>query len=158
MVNKASAGPSTTPGIAEVDKKSKHKFKKVFIDDQIKDDLGQEITSDSKQQNLSKYIKNFNKPFEYKDQYKGASKLKNKYFYPGQLLKDKNMNIKNYDTSVNFDYDEGKMVNTFDKGLVYAQNFESNFKSNQTYDKPVASTNYTSKVPNNRSYDGKMTK
>lgn len=82
---------------------------------QLSGEIADEMHSDSKSHNLSKYLTNAYKPFEYQSK-PSQKKLKPKYFYPNQTSKQKKnmINIQNYDPHTNIEYDEGEMLSMFE--------------------------------------------
>lgn len=109
-----------------------------------KDEITQEFTSDSKSQNLKKYIKKIPKPFQYKNKINKSSKIQVKYFNRYNPLKKKTMKIKNDDNSVNKEYEEvnlSRKVNVWN----YRSTSEKR-KYNQINDKTNIDMNYISQV------------
>jgi DNA-binding NtrC family response regulator len=138
MVNKASdIGPSKTQDLSTRDALAKLKYKMVAINQQKDNDIAQEMESDSKPKNMTKYIMNSYKPFEYKDT--------------------------NYHTKTNYEYDEGKMLSMFDS-MTYTQSKTKRLNKynsrilEDTYNKPLINISQTAEITNmtRRSYENKL--
>lgn len=111
-----------------------------------------EAESDSKPQNMSKYIKKVYRPFEYKNN-KLEVKVKAKYFYPDQVSNESNINIQG-DTTANLEYNEAKMVNLYQENLKKAENQHK--QRTESYEKAFVVTNCTSnQVEGARRFDNK---
>lgn len=141
--------PSKTQDLSQRDKDAKSKYKKALIDNTLKDDIANEMESESKAKNMNKYIKQTYKPFEYKDK-PSHSKVKSKYFYPPQPI-NKIINIKNFETSFNWEYNEANTFDAFDS--CYSQNkirklnkYNSKIMDESNDTMGAGKTNYTSQV------------
>lgn len=157
---KASAiEPSKTQKISKGDKNEKNHSQAVRDYIKQEDIVPKEMNSDSKLQNMSKYIKTSYKPFEYKDT-KKHSKLKTKYFYPKKTQKMQMINIKNCENSVNIEYDEDKMLSMFESTF-YSQGKPKKLNkqnSKEINEIPFEKTNHTSQITdmNRNSYESKL--
>lgn len=138
MVNKASdIGPSKTQDLSTRDAIAKLKYKKVIIYQHKDNDIAQEMESDSKPKNMTKYIMNSYKPFEYKDT--------------------------NYHTKANFEYDERKMISMFDS-MNYTQSKTKRLNKynsrilEDTVNQPLINISQNAEIKNmtRRSYESKL--